>query len=175
MDSIPFQWPDIKQITSTRSLVRSFLLLLNLVLFLLMLWVWSNAPQMVSVYETPETQTAPLQLPASPLRVLSLEHYQELLERPLFWSERRATKSASVVDAATPSLPLTFVLIGVVVSPQSSYALLSKTGSNEVIKAQPGDVVEGWVVESLTAGSVNLSQGGEKRHIVLEEERLKGR
>ncbi len=168
-------WPGRVPVTSTGRLMRSFLLLLNLVLLIMMVWLWKNAPQVVSMHEAPDIQTPSVQLPGSPLRTLSLDHYQELLARPLFWSERRVLATASPVEALTPHQPLAFVLIGVVTSPQSSYALLGKPGGTEVIKAQPGDVVEGWEIESMTAVSVSLNKSGEKQRIMLDEERGKQR
>jgi hypothetical protein len=56
-------------------------------------------------------------------------------------------------------------------SPQSSHALLSKPGSKEVVKVQPGDIVEGWQVETMAADSVRLSRGGESQVITLDEKR----
>lgn len=173
MKVMPVQWQGEGRLRSSGRLMRSLLLLLNLVLLLVMVWLWRNTPPAVSVKKTPEVQASLLELPASPLRSLSLANYQEVLVRPIFWSERRAQESASPVESATPSPPLAFVLIGVVTSPQSQYALLGKTGSAEVIKAQPGDVVEGWELEAMTADSVSLSRSGEQRQILLNEDRSK--
>lgn len=159
---------------SSGRLIRFLLLLLNLVLLLILLGVWRNAPQVHAVESAPDVPAQPLQLPATPLRNLSLAQYQELLERPLFWSERQALQTAAV-EVAAPNQPLAFVLNGVVTSPQSSYALLGKTGGNEVIKAQPGDVVEGWEIESMTKDSVTLHRSGERQQLVLEEERTRER
>lgn len=159
---------------SSGRLIRFLLLLLNLVLLLILLGVWRNAPQVHAVESAPDVPVQPLQLPATPLRNLSLAQYRELLERPLFWSERQALQTAAV-EVAAPNQPLAFVLNGVVTSPQSSYALLGKAGGNEVIKAQPGDVVEGWEIESMTKDSVTLHRSGERQRIVLEEERTRER
>jgi len=160
---------------SSGRLIRFLLLLINVALLLILVGMWRNVPQVHAVESTPNVQAQPLQLPASPLRNLSLAQYQELLERPLFWSERRALQNAAAVDVATSNQPLAFVLNGVVTSPESSYALLGKAGGNEVIKAQPGDVVEGWEIESMTKDSVTLHRSGERQQLVLEEERTRER
>lgn len=169
------QWQGRMRVLSIGRLIGSLLLVLNLVLLLAIVWLWRNAPQVVSNQEAPDVQAPPLALPASPLRSLSLDQYKEVLERPLFWSERRAQATTSPVDAVTQGQPLAFLLIGVVTSPQSGYALLGKPGGTEVIKAQPGDVVEGWVLESMTSDSVSLNRSGERQRILLDEERSKER
>lgn len=156
-------------------LTRSVLLVINLVLLLTIGLLWRNAPQPDTGVAVSSANPSSLPFPASPLRRLSLENYQELLARPLFWSERRPLESVVPSEAGAGQQPLSFVLIGVVVSPESSHALLSKPGSGDVAKVQPGDVVEGWQVETLTADSVTLTRGGEKRQIYLDEERTKSR
>ncbi len=156
-------------------LMRLLLLFINFVLVLLLIGLWQSVPQFYAVESAPDVRAQTLELPSSPLRKLSLVHYQELLERPLFWSERRALQSASMVEETTQNQPLAFVLNAVVTSPQSSYALLAKPGVNELIKAQPGDVVEGWEIESMTSNSVTLKRSGQRQRIMLDEEQTKGR
>ncbi len=156
-------------------LAGSILLLLNVVLVLTIWLIWRTPSHSGAAIDESSELAAPLQLPQNPLRTLSLEHYRELIARPLFWSERRALQSELPAEVSTGNQPLAFVLMGVVTSPQSKSALLSKPGSSDVFKVQPGDVVEGWQVESLTANSVNLSSGGEHQQITLDEERTKPR
>lgn len=177
IDLVQKEWSTGETVVSMNRgrLTRSILLLINLVLVLTIWLLWRNASQPDSAMEMPGVKAAPLQLPSSPLRMLSLDQYQELVARPLFWSERRALEIESPAEVSTGNQPLAFVLIGVVMSPQSKHALLSKPGSGEVIKVQPGDIVEGWQVESMTADSVSLSRGGEHQKIYLDEERSKSR
>jgi hypothetical protein len=177
MEVVHKGWPNGELVVSMSRgrLTRTILVLLNFMLVLTIWLLWRNAPQPDSSIQVPGVETAPLQLPSSPLHALSPEHYQELVARPLFWTERRAVVSESPVPATTANQPLAFVLIGVVMSPQSKHALLSKPGSDEVLKVQPGDIVEGWQVESMAADSVTLSRGGERQQITLDEERIKAR
>lgn len=151
--------------------IRSILLLLNLLLVLSIWLSWRSTPESLSATEASAAAAPSLQLPSSPLRRLSRDHYRELVTRPLFWAERRAQEKASPVEVSAPNQPLAFALIGVVMSPQSSHALLSKPGSKEVVKVQPGDIVEGWQVEAMAADSVRLSRGSESRVITLDEKR----
>lgn len=160
---------------SRSRLTGLLLLLLNVVLVLTIWLIWHNTPPSGAAIDKASEQAVPLQLPPSPLRTLSREQYREFVARPLFWSERRALQSELPAEVSIANQPLAFVLMGVVTSPQSKSALLTKPGSNEVFKVQPGDVVEGWQVESLTANSVNLSRGSERQQITLDEERTKAR
>lgn len=156
-------------------ITRVFLLLLNVALMLTIWLIWRNAPQPDSATEMADVSAAPLQLPASPLRSLSLTNYEEIITRPLFWSDRRALENEATAASTGGNQPLAFVLLGVVMSPESNHALLSKSGSNEVVKVQPGDVVDGWQVESMTANSVRLSRGSEQRAISMDDVRTKPR
>lgn len=175
MAVMPLPWQREGRVMNSIRLMRLLLLFINLVLVLMLIGLWQNSPQLYAVENAPNVRAQPLELPSSPLRNLSLVHYRELLERPLFWSERRALPSASTVEETTPNQPLAFVLNAVVTSPQSSYALLAKPGTMELLKAQPGDVVEGWEIESMTSNSVVLTRSGERQRIVLDEEQVKGR
>lgn len=152
---------------------RLILLLLNVVLALAIVLIWRNAPQPESLGAASDVTAAPLKLPASPFRSLSLTHYQELISRPLFWSERRVLENESTVPVTAGNQSLPFVLLGVVMSPQSNHALLGKPGSNDAVRVQQGDIVEGWLVESMTPNSVSLSRGGERQTIGLDNERSK--
>ena len=175
VDLVQKEWPTGETVVSMNrgTLTRSILLLLNVALLLTIWLLWRNAPESDSALAAAGVTAAPLQLPPSPLRNLTLEQYQELVSRPLFWSERRAQEIESPAEVASGKQPMAFVLIGVVMSPQSKHALLSKSGAGEVVKVQPGDIVEGWQVDSMTADSVSLSRGGEHQKIFLDEARSK--
>lgn len=105
-----------------------------------------------------------IDLPAARPLLAQLSDYQELTERPLFWSERRAIAAsiATAADAAQTTLP--FTLIGVVTGAKSK-ALLAKPGGKEVTHASEGDVVEGWLVEEVGRQSVTLASGSVRREL----------
>lgn len=105
-----------------------------------------------------------LDLPAVRPIMASLDAYQEIAERPLFWSERRVVQeiTAAGVDATQTVMP--FVLLGVV-SGSRSKAILSKSGAKEVNRVAVGDVVEGWRIEAVNKQSVTLVSGTVRKEL----------
>lgn len=105
-----------------------------------------------------------IELPAARPLLAQFDDYQAIIDRPLFWSERRALAdfSAATADAAQSSVP--FVLLGVVTG-RTSKALLGKPGAKEVTRASEGDVVEGWLVEEVGRQSVTLASGSVRRQL----------
>lgn len=99
-----------------------------------------------------------LDLPTVSPLMASLDAYQEITERPLFWSERRVVQeiTAGSTDATQTVMP--FVLLGVV-SGVRTKALLGKNGAKEVNRVTVGDVVEGWRIEAVNKQSVTLVSG----------------
>lgn len=152
-------------------LVRNKLLtvalsLLNGVLAL-MLWLQmgvapgaaiSDAQPAISVAQP--APPPPRELPRLP----PFSAYQELTERPLFWSERRAVHDA--VAAAPDGTPATmsFTLLGVIQA-DAAHALLGRNGAKEVARVRVGDVVEGWVIEAITADTVTLVANGARHEL----------
>lgn len=105
-----------------------------------------------------------LALPVARPIMASLDAYQEISERPLFWSERRVVQEYTTAgtDAAQTVMP--FVLLGVV-SGSRSKALLGKSGSKEVDRVTIGDVVDGWRIEAVNRQSVTLVSGTVRKEL----------
>ncbi|HEY0721302.1 MAG TPA: hypothetical protein VGE50_08605 [Gammaproteobacteria bacterium] len=105
---------------------------------------------------------ARLDLPAARPLLAQLSDYQEITERPLFWSERRGFAGSAVADVAQTTVP--FVLLGVVTGAKSK-ALLAKPDGKEVTRASKGDVVEGWLIEEVGPQGVTLASGNVRREL----------
>ena len=145
------------------------------VLLVLVIWMeWRAGPGEV-VLQAPTVKSAPAQFAPSPLRTLSLDNYQEIVSRPLFWSERRPLADAAVETGPAAPGPFQFVLRGVVKAAQDNHALLAKKGAADMVRVQPGDVIEGWRVEDIREDSVTFSRGGRRQQVSLADDRASGR
>lgn len=142
---------------------RKVTLALAMINGLLALTLWlqiSTGPREVTaaVQEAPRS-TAQAGLPAPLPTLPPLSAYQELSERPLFWSERRLLQDTTAAAAEAVPAGMPFILLGVVTA-ERSHALLGKTGAKEVTRVHLGDVAEGWRVEAMTPDSVTLTANG---------------
>lgn len=147
--------------------VTTALMAVNGVLALLLWWQLGAAPQEVKLTAVPAPRPPlPLSVPEGLPTLPPFAAYQELLERPLFWSERRVQADAMVATAESSAVALPFTLLGVVQAAEA-HALLGKSGSKEINRVHIGDVVEGWSVEAMTADSVTLVANGLRRELRL--------
>lgn len=102
--------------------------------------------------------------------------YSGIIDRPLFDESRRPPEKAAESGKIQPDSQSTnaseFKLVGVVISPENSQALLLKPGS-EVKKLEPGNKIDDWQLESINADSVVLVRGAQKAEIKLERKSQK--
>ncbi len=149
----------VEERAATAALLVINLLLLGVVALQL------RAPlyEVVAPAETKRAAETRIELPSARPLLTQFSDYQEIVERPLFWSERRALEQgAAMADAAQTTVP--FVLLGVVTGARSK-ALLGKPGGKEVTRASKGDVVEGWLIEEVGRQSVTLASGSVRREL----------
>jgi len=137
------------------------LLTLNGVLAMVAVTELVNAGDVVSESVPLQVQEEKLDLPKVRPIMASLESYQEISERPLFWSERRKVQGGTA-DAAQTVMP--FVLLGVV-SGKRAKAIIGKNGSKDVSRVAVGDVVDGWRIEAVNQQSITLVSGSMRKEL----------
>lgn len=139
------------------------------------------APEIAAGLEMAAADDTGKKLPTSELLLL---HTQT---RPLFSPTRRkwvepaqpspapAESAASPAPAEPPALPEpaaaeppppSVTLIGVEKNPSGARVLLAKTGTADALWFKSGEKVDGWAVEAIDAGSVEIALG--ERKIKLE-------
>lgn len=130
----------------------------------------NNAPVQSAPVPVEEEQ---LDLPVVRPVMASLSAYQEIAERPLFWSERRLVQDVAAGSDATQTV-MPFVLLGVV-SGSRTKAILGKTGAKEVNRVAVGDVVDGWRIEAVNRQSVTLVSGTMRKELQVGPGLLPGK
>lgn len=136
---------------TSRSVTALLMILLGLLLLLAAAgWLLpsAEAPRIPA----PMSYQMPLDLAEG---VATAEEMQQVLERPLFWKERRPLPPALAAEGAVPVASADGLrVVGVIVRDNVQTALLV-TGQG-VERARIGDTVAGWRVESVSANSVRL-------------------
>jgi hypothetical protein len=134
-------------------------------------------PQLAKPSERPEASASaiPEIQPLEGPDVASLGEYNEIIERPLFLSTRRPPEEQPEEPPEPapepPSADETFTLLGVVLTPEATMALLQDDKTGEIARLQVGDQVNGWHLKAVQANSVSLSKGDQAVDLPLVRNR----
>ena len=103
-----------------------------------------------------------------------IDGYSEILKRPLFSSSRRPREELSdnALERAYES-PVArmagrdLLLIGIIIIGGDQIALLQIKGSQTIEKVQVGDLIEGWLITSLSKSAATMKRGEETRTLEM--------
>jgi general secretion pathway protein N len=170
-----------------------WLLGITVVLAGLALWDWSSEDAPIEARPSPTAVTpgragartppggpgpAPGATAARPLATLDLERLRDTVKRPLFEKSRRPVEPPSapppkpvapapMVSAGPPADENALTLLGVVLGSRGrTVALLKRNKGGQTVRAEEGDVVEGWTVKQIEPQRVLLNHG--QREIALQ-------
>ena len=112
----------------------------------------------------------------------ALDEYSELVERPLFFNERRPivpgeeeTKAKKTPEKKAPD-EITFSLIGIINIPGSVYALFqdpkAKPGESKFKRFKQGDDVNGWTIQQINSDHIVISSDAGSEEIKLAKPRI---
>ncbi|SFV37352.1 hypothetical protein [Hyphomicrobium facile] len=117
----------------------------------------------------PEEDVASEEPPTSgnPLASFDKASLENWVERPLFAPSRKRPPAQAVADAG-PKLqpPPDYRLLGVVLNPHRTIALLRREGTNVDVRVQVGDMIGGWHVASVEREAVTLRRDEDTSQIV---------
>ena len=153
-------------------------------ILLLMIWLillaWLGYRSMVATpdpvgIDEASNQTSPLQIeipPLQPIQFNELASYDEIVERPLFYPDRRPEEEdPQLVQAPTPeSEPqpeAELSLIGVMLTDNIQIALIRSGTSGNVARLRLGESVADWRLEQVMPQQVILQREGETRELEL--------
>jgi general secretion pathway protein N len=116
---------------------------------------------------------APPNVENTPLPDFSLDQlekaYSETLNRPLFVPTRRPAPPPPPPAPPKPAMHKgQFVLMGVVITPETSIALLRGTAGSVTKKVEKGKVIDGITVETVEPEKVVLTQYGDREVLMLK-------
>jgi type II secretory pathway component PulC len=93
----------------------------------------------------------------------ALSSYAEVMQRPLFNGTRRPALAADQSGAAWSS----FVLKGVILSPITHEALVLHSKPAALVSLHEGEMLDGWVAESILPDRVVFRKGIEQQELKL--------
>jgi hypothetical protein len=96
-----------------------------------------------------------------------LGYYADMLERPLFYVDRRFP-SPPEKKAAPPPAPLRLTLEGVAIAQGSRVAVLRNVQTRQLVQLEEGGTHDGWTLESLDAASARFTRGEQVTELLLD-------
>ncbi len=97
----------------------------------------------------------------------SLAELNEMLERPLFYNDRRMPEPPSPVAVEAPT-PLRLKLEGVAITTESRVAVLRNLENNQLVQLAEGMKHESWTLDSVTADGASFSRGQQVSTLALD-------
>lgn len=94
--------------------------------------------------------------------------FSEMVERPLFYENRRTPEPPRSVEIVVLPQELQLKLLGVALYGGARAAVLRNTANNQVLFLAEGQVHAGWTLESVSSRSARFSRGDELTEIVLD-------
>jgi len=101
-----------------------------------------------------------------------LEDLTAMLERPLFFDDRRMPAPPEVPNAGPTAKPLRLKLEGVAIVGDSRVAVVRDTENNTLLQLAEGATHKDWMLESVTASMARFSKGTQTSEIWLNPEPL---
>lgn len=131
---------------------------------------WFNPPSPDENTPLPNKNVSDFEIePVQPFQVAPLNSYGNIIERPLFLTERRPPEEApeETPVSETPVGDEELVLLGVVLTPDANMALLQVDQRGQVARLRVGEKVNGWELQSVKANQVNLHNGEKELDLPL--------
>jgi len=101
----------------------------------------------------------------SPPRMAELA---DMLDRPLFFVDRRMPEPPKEQAPAAPPTPLRLQLEGVAITSGASVAVLRNLADNKLVQLAEGDTHDGWTLDSVGANSARFSRGAQVSELTLD-------
>ena len=93
----------------------------------------------------------------------------DMLERPLFYADRRMPQPEVETVAPPPPKPLRLKLEGIAIAGGARVAVLRNLNGNGLLQLAEGDSHDGWIMDSLSSSSATFSRnGGQHTELLLD-------
>lgn len=116
----------------------------------------------------PESEAALPEFDDAALNPPQLAHLADMLERPLFFDDRRLPEPPKDETPPPPPTPLRLELEGVAISSGSRIAVLRNLSNNLLLQLGEGGKHEGWTLESVSSNSASFSRGEQVTELPLD-------
>lgn len=93
--------------------------------------------------------------------------FVDMVERPLFYVERRMPEPPAA-KAAPPPAPLNLKLEGVAIANGSRVAVLRNPNTRQLVNLEEGGTHDGWTLEAIGSASASFSRGEQVTELLLD-------
>jgi hypothetical protein len=101
------------------------------------------------------------------LNLPMMSQFVDMVERPLFYIERRLPKPPPK-QAAPPPSPLNLQLEGVAIANGSRVAVLRNPNTRQLVQIEEGGTHDGWTLESVDSTSASFKRGEQVTELLLD-------
>jgi hypothetical protein len=92
----------------------------------------------------------------------------EMLERPLFYDDRRLPVPPENSAPPPPPKPLMLKLQGVAMNGRSRVAVLRNTSNNLLLQMVEGDIHDGWTLDAITSSAARFRRGAQIAELTVD-------
>lgn len=96
-----------------------------------------------------------------------MSQFIDMVERPLFYTERRLPEPPAA-KAAPPPAPLVLKLEGVAIANGSRVAVLRNPNTRQLVQLEEGATHDGWTLEAVDSTSARFTRGEQVTDLLLD-------
>jgi len=116
----------------------------------------------------PDAETSLPEFGGEALNQPALADLDDMLERPLFYDNRRMPEPPKVETPPPPPKPLMLKLQGIALAGGSRVAVFRNTGNNLLLQLAEGETHDGWVLDEVTSTMARFSRGAEITELPMD-------
>ena len=123
--------------------------------------LYPAAPSAADTGALPDDEASLPEFGSEALTPPALANLGEMLERPLFYDDRRMPEPPKDETPPPPPKPLMLKLQGVAMSGGSRVAVLRNTSNKLLLQMVEGEIHDGWTLEQITSSAARYSRGAQ--------------
>jgi len=137
-------------------------------LFVAVQLLYPAAPSVADTGELPDDEASLPEFGSAALTPPALANLGEMLERPLFFDDRRMPVPPEDSAPPPPPKPLMLKLQGVAMSGGSRVAVLRNTSNNLLLQMVEGEIHDGWTLDAITSSATHFSRGTQTAELTVD-------
>jgi hypothetical protein len=157
---------------TTQALIASIALLS---LFIVVHLLYPAAPSNAATGALPDDEAALPEFGNEALVPPALANLGDMLERPLFFTDRRIPEPPKDETPPPPPKPLRLQLQGIALAGGSRVAVLRNLSNNLLLQLAEGETHDGWTLDQVNSNSATFSRGEETTELPLDPDTSSGR